>query len=57
MLLLKLNIFNIRWIKDNSKIRVTYKKQRIASKHYDDIWYRKQQLTIEAISELQPDLV
>ena len=33
--------------------------QELENQHpefYDDIWYRKQHLTIEAISELQPDL-
>ena len=40
----------------NKKLELLTKNKGLHPKFYDDIWYRKQQLTIEAISELQPDL-
>ena len=43
-------------LKTNQKLELLTKNKGLHPKFYDDIWYRKQQLTIEAISELQPDL-
>ena len=43
-------------LKTTQKLEMLTKNKGLPSEFYDDIWYRKQHLTIEAISELQPDL-
>ena len=43
-------------LKTTQKLEMLTKNKGLHSELYDDIWYRKQYLTIEAISELQPDL-
>ena len=43
-------------LKTTQKLEMLTKNKGLHSEFYDDIWYRKQHLTIEAISELQPDL-
>ena len=43
-------------LKTTQKLELLTKNKGLHPEFYDDIWYRKQHLTIEAISELQPDL-
>jgi HAD superfamily hydrolase (TIGR01509 family) len=43
-------------LKTTQKLELLTKNKRLHPEFYDDIWYRKQHLTIEAISQLQPDL-
>jgi HAD superfamily hydrolase (TIGR01509 family) len=43
-------------LKTTQKLEMLTKNKGLHSEFYDSIWYRKQHLTIEAISELQPDL-
>ena len=43
-------------LKTTQKLELLTKNKGLNTEFYDDIWNRKQQLTIEAISELQPDL-
>jgi HAD superfamily hydrolase (TIGR01509 family) len=43
-------------LKTTQKLEMLTKNKGLHSEFYDGIWYRKQHLTIEAISELQPDL-
>ena len=43
-------------LKTTQKLELLTKNKGLRSEFYDDIWNRKQQLTIEAISQLQPDL-
>ena len=43
-------------LKTTQKLELLTKNKGLHPEFYDSIWYRKQQLTIEAISELQPDL-
>jgi HAD superfamily hydrolase (TIGR01509 family) len=43
-------------LKTTQKLEMLTKNKGLDSQFYDEIWYRKQHLTIEAISELQPDL-
>ena len=43
-------------LKTTQKLEMLSKNKGLPSKFYDEIWYRKQHLTIEAISELQSDL-
>ena len=43
-------------LKTTQKLEMLTKNKGSHPEFYDDIWYRKQHLTIEAISELQPDL-
>jgi HAD superfamily hydrolase (TIGR01509 family) len=43
-------------LKTTQKLEMLTKNKGLHPEFYDDIWYRKQYLTIEAISELQPDL-
>jgi HAD superfamily hydrolase (TIGR01509 family) len=43
-------------LKTTQKLELLAKNKGLHPEFYDDIWYRKQHLTIEAISELQPDL-
>jgi len=43
-------------LKTTQKLEMLTKNKGLHPEFYDDIWYRKQHLTIEAISELQPDL-
>jgi HAD superfamily hydrolase (TIGR01509 family) len=42
-------------LKTTQKLDLLKKNKGLHQDFYDDIWYRKQHLTIEAISELQPD--
>jgi len=43
-------------LKTTQKLELLTKNKGLHTDFYDDIWYRKQHLTIEAISQLQPDL-
>ena len=43
-------------LKTTQKLEMLTKNKGLHPEFYDDIWYRKQHLTIEAISELQPDI-
>jgi len=43
-------------LKTTQKLELLTKNKGLHPEFYDSIWYRKQYLTIEAISELQPDL-
>ena len=43
-------------LKTTQKLEMLTKSKGLHSEFYDDIWYRKQHLTIEAISQLQPDI-
>jgi len=43
-------------LKTTQKLELLTKNKGLRSEFYDDIWNRKQQLTIGAISQLQPDL-
>jgi len=43
-------------LKTTQKLEMLTKNKGLSAELYDAIWYRKQHLTIEAISELQPDL-
>jgi HAD superfamily hydrolase (TIGR01509 family) len=43
-------------LKTTQKLELLTKNKGLHPEFHDDIWYRKQHLTIEAISELQPDL-
>ena len=43
-------------LKTTQKLEMLTKNKGLGTEFYDRIWYRKQHLTIEAISELQPDL-
>ena len=43
-------------LKTTQKLEILTKSKGLHPEFYDDIWYRKQHLTIEAISQLQPDL-
>jgi HAD superfamily hydrolase (TIGR01509 family) len=43
-------------LKTTQKLEMLTKNKGLHPEFYDDIWYRKQYLTIEAISQLQPDL-
>jgi len=43
-------------LKTTQKLELLTKNKGLNSKYYDKIWNRKQELTIESISELQPDL-
>ena len=43
-------------LKTTQKLEMLTKNKGLDTEFYDGIWYRKQHLTIEAISELQPDL-
>jgi len=43
-------------LKTTQKLELLTKNKGLQPEFYDDIWYRKQHLTIEAISQLQPDL-
>jgi HAD superfamily hydrolase (TIGR01509 family) len=43
-------------LKTTQKLEMLTKNKGLYPELYNDIWNRKQQLTIEAISELQPDL-
>jgi HAD superfamily hydrolase (TIGR01509 family) len=43
-------------LKTTQKLELLTKNKGLNTEFYDDIWNRKQQLTIDAISELQPDL-
>jgi beta-phosphoglucomutase-like phosphatase (HAD superfamily) len=43
-------------LKTTQKLEMLTKNKGLHPEFYDDIWYRKQYLTIEAISELQSDL-
>jgi HAD superfamily hydrolase (TIGR01509 family) len=43
-------------LKTTQKLEMLTKNKGLHPEFYDDIWYRKQHLTIEAISELNPDL-
>jgi HAD superfamily hydrolase (TIGR01509 family) len=43
-------------LKTTQKLEMLTKNKGLHPEFYDDIWYRKQHLTIEAISQLQPDL-
>ena len=43
-------------LKTTQKLEMLTKNKGLHPEFYDGIWYRKQHLTIEAISELQPDL-
>ena len=43
-------------LKTTQKLELLTKNKGLHPEFYDDIWYRKQHLTIEAISQLQPDL-
>jgi len=42
-------------LKTTQKLELLTKNKGLHQDFYDDIWYRKQHLTIEAISQLQPD--
>jgi HAD superfamily hydrolase (TIGR01509 family) len=42
-------------LKTTQKLELLTKSKGLHTDFYDDIWYRKQHLTIEAISQLQPD--
>jgi len=42
-------------LKTTQKLDLLQKNKGLHQNLYDDIWYRKQHLTIEAISQLQPD--
>jgi HAD superfamily hydrolase (TIGR01509 family) len=42
-------------LKTTQKLEMLTKNKGLHPELYDDIWYRKQHLTIEAISQLQPD--
>ena len=42
-------------LKTTQKLELLTKNKGLHPEFYDDIWYRKQHLTIEAISQLQPD--
>jgi HAD superfamily hydrolase (TIGR01509 family) len=43
-------------LKTTQKLEMLTKNKGLHSEFYDSIWYRKQHLTIEAISQLQPDI-
>jgi len=43
-------------LKTTQKLELLTKNKGFHPEFYDDTWYRKQYLTIEAISQLQPDL-
>ena len=43
-------------LKTTQKLELLTKNKGLHTDFYDDTWYRKQHLTIEAISQLQPDL-
>ena len=43
-------------LKTTQKLELLTKNKGLHPEFYDDTWYRKQYLTIEAISQLQPDL-
>ena len=43
-------------LKTTQKLELLTKNTGLHPEFYDDIWYRKQHLTIDAISQLQPDL-
>ena len=43
-------------LKTTQKLEMLTKNKGLHPEFYDGIWYRKQHLTIESISELQPDL-
>jgi HAD superfamily hydrolase (TIGR01509 family) len=43
-------------LKTTQKLELLTKNKGLHPEFYDDTWYRKQHLTIEAISQLQPDL-
>jgi len=43
-------------LKTTQKLDLLKKNKGLHQDFYDDIWYRKQHLTIEAISQLEPDL-
>jgi HAD superfamily hydrolase (TIGR01509 family) len=43
-------------LKTTQKLELLTKNKELHPEFYDDIWYRKQHLTIEAISQLQPDI-
>lgn len=43
-------------LKTTQKLEMLTKNKGLHPELYDDIWHRKQHLTIEAISQLQPDL-
>ena len=42
-------------LKTTQKLELLTKNKGLHPEFYDEIWYRKQHLTIEAISQLQPD--
>jgi len=42
-------------LKTTQKLELLTKNKGLHLQFYDDIWYKKQHLTIEAISQLQPD--
>ena len=43
-------------LKTNQKLELLTQNKGLQPNTYETVWNRKQQLTIEAISELQPDL-
>jgi HAD superfamily hydrolase (TIGR01509 family) len=43
-------------LKTTQKLELLTQNKGLHPELYDDVWYRKQYLTIEAISQLQPDL-
>lgn len=43
-------------LKTTQKLEMLTKNKGLSAEFYDKIWFRKQHLTIEAISQLQPDL-
>jgi beta-phosphoglucomutase-like phosphatase (HAD superfamily) len=43
-------------LKTTQKLELLTKNKGLHPEFYDNIWYRKQHLTTEAISQLQPDL-
>jgi HAD superfamily hydrolase (TIGR01509 family) len=43
-------------LKTTQKLEMLTKNKGLHADFYDDVWYRKQYLTIEAISQLQPDI-
>jgi len=43
-------------LKTTQKLEMLTKNKGLSAEFYDKIWFRKQHLTIEAISQLQPDI-
>ena len=43
-------------LKTTQKLELLTKNKGLSAKFYDTIWFKKQHLTIEAISQLQPDI-